>query len=34
MAVGGYPVHNPENFILEGVAIELELKSSDFATIH
>lgn len=30
--VGGAP-HNPENFILEGVALEFELKSSDFATI-
>ena len=29
---GGVPL-NPENFVLEGVAIEFELKSSDFATI-
>jgi hypothetical protein len=28
----GVPV-NPENFVLEGVALEFELKSSDFATI-
>jgi hypothetical protein len=32
MGAGGAP-HNPENFILEGVALEFELKSSDFATI-
>jgi hypothetical protein len=25
--------HNPENYILEGVALELEMKSSDFATV-
>jgi hypothetical protein len=31
--VGGGAPHNPENFILEGVALEFELKSSDFATI-
>jgi hypothetical protein len=30
---GGNAPHNPENFILEGVALEFELKSSDFATI-
>jgi hypothetical protein len=32
-AAGGGAPHNPENFILEGVALEFELKSSDFATI-
>jgi hypothetical protein len=31
---GGVTFKNPENFILEGIAIELELKSSDFASIH
>lgn len=32
IAGGNAPV-NPENFVLEGVAIEFELKSSDFATM-
>jgi hypothetical protein len=33
MGVNGGAAVNPENFILEGVALEFELKSSDFATI-
>ena len=31
--VGGAAPINPESFILEGVALEFELKSSDFATV-